>query len=1290
MTLGKQTRSGTSAAATGAGWDAAAVAAPGRRTLAEALPTDGHVAVGTLASVAHPSAAAQSERRPQAPGGALSLEAESPRGSAHGPGGVAAPGDAAHYFTLHRRTFLAMARTELQAARLSTGSPRLTWSHGPARFAEQLTYHLAAPLPDELPGLLYPSDPWRLIDEQRGAAEPKAPPGGALSGPARGTMAWNPSAGLAIAIAIERVVRLRLPRVSARYVAEGGARSGGDLIAGHPMDRVIAGALCVDGVVTLHKARTSRGTPTPSASDDLQARGPNLISDYEWLGDRDPRLWNWLQVKEPPSVTAEEVALSIWGDPQYAYGLVVTGSYVGVPEAWAAKIPAAAAHKPLALPADSLGEQLATSAIADEVALAQATRAESSRPAHPLGKQVPGAPDREHVLAALESSAAILNELDLQLGPWALDPRLSPARKFVRDKWQALVTAAPEDVARWTTVLLDQRDLLREAATGIVQALALLARAGIDPAKARLGDRSDPAVEVLHSFAQAAGMSQLTDIARAALAQGRTALAGLPVALVARAGAEASHELGRLRDDEAADPSVARGRSQTLGAEQRQLSGETTRLQVQVLAGGAPDAAQLEAASLDAMMLRFRARLARLQHLLGQLRAGIEAADRGVVASIANALSWEVILVPFELENAIGDLQGIDDELARYTQAAIHKKWDARQIDVHDRERGRQFELHETRKAQLAIAQQRLAEVTQRRRLDGALLRRAEQTIQDQRLRAILVDLAAMVALAVISGGIASVAGEAVSGAIGGARTATTLAEATHVARTAHLAGRITSFVIDAAGQAVGQTALHGGNVGSSFAENLVTNAAVIAALRPLHAAVQSWGPLSEQAFQAWSAHGQHLRIALAKGAVITAELMTSMAVAYATKRVITAAQGETPDEATVASWAVQGASMALGRMIHVRLSESMERLQLAGHAFGDLLGRMRVQARQAELVEQQRRSGGSPDAAMNLLIEHHRLLEEEIAIWQRLRDDPAALRQLKMTPRQVEVKLRGAQDQQSDTQSQTFRHMPLLLSGLSPEFEGGRLWVGDTEDVAIALAQARRAGLSLVVHEHDVAARHWRITLDGEELVIRERARDGRVRDAKPADQVTTEDVALARRYAAAARDLRPVLEAQTRTVVEAGEDFATDTVQIGHGFGGVMNQDTRPEHGNPGDPHKQLIVYEHDGAMTSRGELRTGQTANQQTMPGVRTREHTTDQIRYARSRELGEATEIGRVPGQGRTRRGAAQHLAARLDAPREEGPDPRGQRSWRAVDLHRPHRRHDRRRTDQLRASARDRR
>jgi hypothetical protein len=182
-----------------------------------------------------------------------------------------------------------------------------------------------------------------------------------------------------------------------------------------------------------------------------------------------------------------------------------------------------------------------------------------------------------------------------------------------------------------------------------------------------------------------------------------------------------------------------------------------------------------------------------------------------------------------------------------------------------------------------------------------------------------------------------------------------------------------------------------------------------------------------------------------------------------------------------------------------------------------------------------------------------------------------------------------------------------------------------------IALAQAKRANLGLEVLSHDAVAREWRIKLAGDELVIRESARDGRTREAKPADQVTVDDVVQARRYAAAARELRPLLEAQVKRVVEAERDFVTDVVELGHGFGGVMNRDTRFEHGTPGDPRSHLVVYEHDGAMTNRGALPSGQIPDHQTMPGVRTREHTTQQGAYTQSQDLGDATEVGRLETQ-----------------------------------------------------------
>jgi len=140
-----------------------------------------------------------------------------------------------------------------------------------------------------------------------------------------------------------------------------------------------------------------------------------------------------------------------------------------------------------------------------------------------------------------------------------------------------------------------------------------------------------------------------------------------------------------------------------------------------------------------------------------------------------------------------------------------------------------------------------------------------------------------------------------------------------------------------------------------------------------------------------------------------------------------------------------------------------------------------------------------------------------------------------------------------------------------------------------------------------------------------------GRVREAVPGDEVTAKTVVEAKGYARTARGLRPVIEDRIKSIVEAAPDFATDAVQIGHGFGGVMNQDTQHEHGTAGDPRHHLIIYAHDGAMTGRGALPSGQPPGPQTMPGVRTREHTTDQAGYTRSDDLGDATEVGRLEVQ-----------------------------------------------------------
>ena len=160
-------------------------------------------------------------------------------------------------------------------------------------------------------------------------------------------------------------------------------------------------------------------------------------------------------------------------------------------------------------------------------------------------------------------------------------------------------------------------------------------------------------------------------------------------------------------------------------------------------------------------------------------------------------------------------------------------------------------------------------------------------------------------------------------------------------------------------------------------------------------------------------------------------------------------------------------------------------------------------------------------------------------------------------------------------------------------------------------------------------------------------------MREAIPGTEVTAASVATAKRYAAAARDLRPIVEEQTRRAVEAGPDFKTDLLQVGHGFGGVMNQNTQHEHGSAGDPHSHLILYTHDGAMTGRGALPSGQPPGSQTMPGVRTQEHTRDQTSYTQSRDLGDATEVGRLEMQTPAYRAHGTEVQELSNAPLDRG-------------------------------------
>jgi hypothetical protein len=717
----------------------------------------------------------------------------------------------------------------------------------------------------------------------------------------------------------------------------------------------------------------------------------------------------------------------------------------------------------------------------------------------------------------------------------------------------------------------------------------------------------------------------------------------LPVALLQHSNADAERGLLALPRRETSDPTTAPGRSTSLAPARDVLAAHTLQLQRQVAAAGTADPNTLEAVAVESASLKLRVHIATLQHDIGDLLRALDAVDEGIVAKTANLLRFASMeLMRHALHVAIMDLGLVETELATDRTAAINAKYDA--LPPSDgRELAREFELRQSKRKALDAAEQRLATTLKVRGLNSELFKRVETEIADARLRALIVTIAANIAIAIASGGIANVAGELVAGVAAGARTAATVADAASIARTARIAGSVTNFVVDAGVSAAGQTALQGGKVGSSFVENILSNVAVLAALRPLQSMARSWGVLDEEAFRVWARQGQQWRIVASRGAYLTAEMITSAAVGYVTHRVMTAAKGETPDDETIATWAAQGATIVLGRFVHARLGDSVQRLGLLGRAAGDLVARTGRQMVLAAKVEH----SPSIDAGMEVFIAHNQLIEEEVAVWRKLVDDPAALQHLGLAREQVNIRLHGAEAQHAETRTQAFAHLQLRLAGLQQEIAGETLWVGDTETVAIALAQANRAGFSLEIEKHDPAARTWYVKLDGHALQIRERAREGRVREAKAKGQVTDDDVRQAKRYSSAARDLRKVLDAHTKRVVEAARSFGTQVLQIGFGFGALMHLDTHFEHGSTYDPQSQLIIHTHDGAMTNRGSLPSGQNADRQTMPGVRAREHTTDHDAYNKSQDLADAMEVGRLEMQAAAYKARATKFERRAD-------------------------------------------
>jgi hypothetical protein len=188
------------------------------------------------------------------------------------------PQPASTYFAVHERKFLDAIRARIASLHLPAPNARLAWTGGAARLATAFDAALFTAsggtfnLYEKIPRLLYPSDPWRVIDQHRDLDEGR--PGESVDGkPAKGTIEWNPVVGLAFAVEVEAQLRESLPRMGLRFVAVAEQQAHVDvrpeaLIASHPFDHVVARLLCDSTIAHYVADKVSWGLESiPTQSD---------------------------------------------------------------------------------------------------------------------------------------------------------------------------------------------------------------------------------------------------------------------------------------------------------------------------------------------------------------------------------------------------------------------------------------------------------------------------------------------------------------------------------------------------------------------------------------------------------------------------------------------------------------------------------------------------------------------------------------------------------------------------------------------------------------------------------------------------------------------------------------------------------------------------------------------------------------------------------------------------------------------------------------------------------------
>ena len=1040
------------------------------------------------------------------------------------------------YFDRNLRHILLLIREQVAAEAWPLNHPRVQWLAEPDAIAAALTSRLleltggdTADRMEHFRPFWHPVDLWTVIDSNRHLTS--GIPGEYAKGKptAKGPMRRDGMADTAVAVEFVALLRPSFARMVPRFVAAADDNrpepvDRGQLVTSAPIDRLWARVLA-DPALVRHTA------PTGAAGEAKTPTGPGLFRgglrpvEYEWMGSQDLRMWNVLRVTSPPDATAEEVAAQLYQYPgvsavqsHNAFALVNAAPFFVVPRTWAKDFPdavkwASAEHS--SQRNEPIDAVLQSSAV-DQAAIAQG----ADEAAHPLARKHKAGPaDTERLTALLWRGSDQLAFVADALAPWKLDPQLAAERAWVQRRAMDLIHESPEQIAKWAPVIEAQQRTITTAAAAALEVVDAARAAGVEPSQPKAG----PFRRALAAYAAALATSHLADLARERLATADAERGALALSFVDDAIAGATTATEDLREAEGGDFTPGYGASELI-QHRKKIQRSKILMRERMLDGQAPDPDALENLTVSAGMVTVRSRaleLARKASALSSMLATTK--DAGAFNKFAALFDSRFETLPGKLDALAGDCFRLEEELAHGGEAHFSSYLIAHVPDpageseeLHARRLANRAQEREQRRAALTSAQQALAAIPIRYGLDH-IQREAIDAVEDNQIATLALNVAALIVASIATSGVAAVAGGAARG-LAFARFGMSMERAAVV-------GSAVNVGVDSVLTAGVQSALMGDDLADGIAENILANVGVRAALARFAPLMRG---LDEEAAAVWASGSTAAKggVVLAKGAAVGAELVTAAGVSYVAQRLVRGAPPPSDDQA--AAWFIQGASMAIGRMVATRTTQLHARLDQLGARAGagiptahaQLIGRVKAQAKLAALVS----DDGGADHAMRLLAENRALLDEEARWLNKLGADPAAvgLSQADLA--------RFARD---NTTARADTVLPFRLAGLDEPIPGA-LWKGSSEQIATAIHQARAAGLAVHVDQVGHRSKLWRVRIGDSDrtLAIEEttpRPIAGQNVTRPRAAGVTPEARAILRAKAAA--ELKKIVPTEART---------------------------------------------------------------------------------------------------------------------------------------------------------------